>query len=99
MNTDVFRNESNSVFKLYSQVLLAHMTFPDAVCSLHRQEVKLFCQDDGELLCYECLNSEIHKNHNFRPISTQTLALKVSVLPCFDVYLFHVDKVFLLWVS
>ncbi|XP_062391026.1 zinc-binding protein A33-like isoform X1 [Sardina pilchardus] len=48
----------------------------DIFCDLHRREVKLFCQDDGELVCYECINSEIHKSHNFRPISKQVLALK-----------------------
>ncbi|KAM8725857.1 E3 ubiquitin-protein ligase TRIM35-like [Acanthopagrus schlegelii] len=38
-------------------------------CSLHREELKLFCQDDQQLVCLICRDSQKHKKHNFIPVN------------------------------
>ncbi|XP_066564206.1 zinc-binding protein A33 [Amia ocellicauda] len=38
-----------------------------ALCSLHRETLKLFCLEDEELLCVDCVTSRNHENHTFRP--------------------------------
>ncbi|XP_076120234.1 E3 ubiquitin-protein ligase TRIM35-like [Alosa pseudoharengus] len=54
-------------------------------CSLHRSELKLFCEDDKQLLCLVCRDSKLHKKHNFSPIDEAALErkeeLKVKLLP------------------
>ncbi|XP_041657274.1 E3 ubiquitin-protein ligase TRIM39-like [Cheilinus undulatus] len=39
-----------------------------SLCSLHSEELKLFCLDHDELLCVVCRDSEKHRNHRFQPI-------------------------------
>ncbi|XP_057703583.1 tripartite motif-containing protein 12A-like [Corythoichthys intestinalis] len=38
------------------------------MCSLHKEELNLFCLDHQELVCYKCSNAEIHRGHRFRPL-------------------------------
>ncbi|KAL2080934.1 hypothetical protein ACEWY4_022787 [Coilia grayii] len=38
------------------------------LCSLHRSELKLYCEDDKQLVCLVCRDSKLHRNHNFSPI-------------------------------
>ncbi|XP_057705096.1 E3 ubiquitin-protein ligase TRIM35-like [Corythoichthys intestinalis] len=38
------------------------------MCSLHKEELKLFCLDHQELVCHNCTNAEIHLGHTFRPL-------------------------------
>nr|XP_061794068.1 E3 ubiquitin-protein ligase TRIM35-like [Nerophis lumbriciformis] len=38
------------------------------MCSLHQEELKLFCLDHRELVCHICRDSEIHVGHTFRPL-------------------------------
>nr|XP_061794063.1 uncharacterized protein LOC133585795 [Nerophis lumbriciformis] len=38
------------------------------MCSLHQEELKLFCLDHRELVCHICRDSEIHIGHTFRPL-------------------------------
>ncbi|XP_076120199.1 E3 ubiquitin-protein ligase TRIM35-like isoform X4 [Alosa pseudoharengus] len=45
-------------------------------CSLHRSELKLFCEDDKQLVCLVCRDSKLHKNHKFSPISEAALERK-----------------------
>ncbi|XP_063070664.1 E3 ubiquitin-protein ligase TRIM35-like [Engraulis encrasicolus] len=40
----------------------------EPLCSLHHSEIKLFCEDDKQLVCLVCRDSKVHKNHNFSPI-------------------------------
>ncbi|XP_022620451.1 tripartite motif-containing protein 35-like [Seriola dumerili] len=40
-----------------------------SVCSLHSEELRLFCLDHLQLVCVVCLHSETHKNHSFSPIN------------------------------
>ncbi|XP_038552913.1 nuclear factor 7, brain-like [Micropterus salmoides] len=40
----------------------------EALCSLHSEKIKLFCQDHQQPVCVVCRDSEKHSNHRFRPI-------------------------------
>ncbi|KAL2080943.1 hypothetical protein ACEWY4_022796 [Coilia grayii] len=54
-------------------------------CNLHHSELKLFCEDDKELVCLVCRDSKLHKNHNFSPISEAALEcreqLQLTLIP------------------
>ncbi|XP_074845130.1 E3 ubiquitin-protein ligase TRIM35 isoform X2 [Carettochelys insculpta] len=39
------------------------------LCALHRQEAKLFCQEDKELVCAACQASKQHAGHRVRPVA------------------------------
>ncbi|XP_041931730.1 nuclear pore complex protein Nup153-like isoform X3 [Alosa sapidissima] len=66
-------------------------TFPEdrsqtnPFCSLHHSELKLFCEDDKQLVCLVCRESKLHKDHNFSPPSEAALErkeeLKVKLRP------------------
>ncbi|KAL2080933.1 hypothetical protein ACEWY4_022786 [Coilia grayii] len=57
----------------------------EPLCSLHRSELKLFCEDDKQLVCLVCRDSKLHKNHNFSPIDEAALEnreeLKIKLQP------------------
>ncbi|KAI2653551.1 Zinc-binding protein A33 [Labeo rohita] len=38
-------------------------------CSIHNEELKLFCRKDAELICVACTSSRSHKNHEYCPIT------------------------------
>ncbi|XP_026174929.1 zinc-binding protein A33-like [Mastacembelus armatus] len=38
-------------------------------CSLHNEKFKLFCQEDQQLVCVICRDSQKHKKHNCIPIN------------------------------
>ncbi|XP_032425032.1 nuclear factor 7, brain-like [Xiphophorus hellerii] len=38
------------------------------LCSLHSEKLKLFCLDHQQPVCVVCRNSDLHKNHKFKPI-------------------------------
>uniref|UniRef100_A0A8C4NYP2 Tripartite motif-containing protein 35 n=1 Tax=Dicentrarchus labrax TaxID=13489 RepID=A0A8C4NYP2_DICLA len=40
----------------------------EALCSLHSENLRLFCLDHQQLLCVICLHSETHNTHTIRPI-------------------------------
>ncbi|KAM9425764.1 zinc-binding protein A33-like [Pholidichthys leucotaenia] len=40
----------------------------EALCSLHSENLKLFCLDHQQPVCVICQDSETHSNHRFRPI-------------------------------
>ncbi|XP_049914555.1 zinc-binding protein A33-like isoform X3 [Epinephelus moara] len=42
------------------------------MCSLHGERLKLFCQDDQQLICVICRDSQKHKKHN--PVPTNEAA-------------------------
>ncbi|XP_076120237.1 zinc-binding protein A33-like [Alosa pseudoharengus] len=48
----------------------------EPLCSEHRSELKLFCEEDKQLLCLVCRDSKLHKNHNFSPINEAALERK-----------------------
>ncbi|XP_067276630.1 zinc-binding protein A33-like isoform X2 [Pseudorasbora parva] len=43
------------------------------LCSIHNEELKLFCRKDAELICVVCTSSRGHKNHEYCPIAEATL--------------------------
>ncbi|XP_037130407.1 tripartite motif-containing protein 35-like [Syngnathus acus] len=53
-----------NVCKTFSQI----STKSEDICSSHKEKLKLFCLDDQELVCLICRDSEIHTNHQFRPV-------------------------------
>ncbi|XP_024053977.2 tripartite motif-containing protein 35 [Terrapene carolina triunguis] len=40
-----------------------------ALCALHREEAKLFCHDDKELVCALCQSAKQHQGHKVRPVA------------------------------
>ncbi|KAJ8372936.1 hypothetical protein AAFF_G00275860 [Aldrovandia affinis] len=40
----------------------------EELCSLHNQELKLFCLEDQALICVICQTSEKHENHKLQPV-------------------------------
>ncbi|XP_029983755.1 zinc-binding protein A33-like [Sphaeramia orbicularis] len=51
-------------------------------CSVHGEKLKLFCQDDQQLICVICRDAKQHKNHNCVPINeaAEEHRTKVKVL-------------------
>ncbi|XP_016424669.1 uncharacterized protein LOC107753084 [Sinocyclocheilus rhinocerous] len=41
----------------------------EEICSLHSEKLKLFCLEDKQAVCVECVSSQQHDKHTFRPIS------------------------------
>ncbi|KAM9424253.1 zinc-binding protein A33-like [Pholidichthys leucotaenia] len=41
----------------------------EALCSLHSENLKLFCLEHKQPVCVICRDSETHSNHRFRPIN------------------------------
>nr|XP_046229828.1 zinc-binding protein A33-like [Scatophagus argus] len=39
------------------------------ICSLHSEKLKLFCEDDQQLICVICRDSQKHKKHNCVPVN------------------------------
>ncbi|NXK00153.1 TRI35 protein, partial [Corythaixoides concolor] len=39
-----------------------------ALCPSHREEAKLFCLEDKELVCFACQSSKQHQGHKMRPV-------------------------------
>ncbi|KAI4871329.1 hypothetical protein NFI96_023465, partial [Prochilodus magdalenae] len=48
----------------------------EVLCSLHNEELKLFCLDDQQPVCVVCQMSKIHKNHEFCPEDEAVTNLK-----------------------
>ena len=51
---------------------------PEGLCSLHSEKLKLFCQDDQQLICVICRDSQKHKKHNCVPIDEAATEHRVS---------------------
>ncbi|KAK3568332.1 hypothetical protein QTP86_004231 [Hemibagrus guttatus] len=53
---------------------------PDSgpVCSLHSEELKLFCLDDQEPVCVVCQTSRKHTDHKFCPIDEAATDCKIQ---------------------
>uniref|UniRef100_A0A672LNB1 Uncharacterized protein n=1 Tax=Sinocyclocheilus grahami TaxID=75366 RepID=A0A672LNB1_SINGR len=41
----------------------------EEICSLHSEKLKLFCLEDKQPVCVECVTSQKHNKHTFRSIS------------------------------
>nr|XP_033504251.1 zinc-binding protein A33-like [Epinephelus lanceolatus] len=51
----------------------------EEMCSLHGERLKLFCQDDQQLICLICRDSQKHKKHNFDPINEAAEAYRAQL--------------------
>ncbi|KAM6184927.1 E3 ubiquitin-protein ligase TRIM38 [Rhynchocyon petersi] len=36
---------------------------PEMVCGKHEEKLHLFCEDEGQLICWRCERTELHKGH------------------------------------
>ncbi|KAM9805408.1 E3 ubiquitin-protein ligase TRIM35-like [Syngnathus typhle] len=59
---------SNLALRNMCQAFSQISTKSEDICRSHKEKLKLFCLDDQELVCLICRDSEIHTNHQFRPI-------------------------------
>ncbi|XP_056308902.1 E3 ubiquitin-protein ligase TRIM39-like [Danio aesculapii] len=41
----------------------------EKICGLHDEKLQLFCQEDEQQVCVECVYAETHTNHSFKSIS------------------------------
>uniref|UniRef100_A0A4W3HWY7 RING-type E3 ubiquitin transferase n=1 Tax=Callorhinchus milii TaxID=7868 RepID=A0A4W3HWY7_CALMI len=48
------------------------------VCPHHKEKLKLFCEDDQELICLICRDSNKHKNHRVLPVNEAARYYKVT---------------------
>lgn len=57
------------------------------LCSIHNEELKLFCRKDAELICVVCTSSRGHRNHDYCPIAeaTKEIMVRKRMLTCFFV--------------
>lgn len=66
------RNLSESFRKSKSQNDCAEM------CKVHSEKLKLFCEDDQQLICVICRDSKYHKTHNCVPVIEAAETQRVS---------------------
>lgn len=55
------------------------LTGSSPLCSLHKENIKLFCLDHLEPVCVICLHSRTHRNHKFKPINEAAQQYKEEV--------------------
>ncbi|XP_058613465.1 E3 ubiquitin-protein ligase TRIM35-like [Onychostoma macrolepis] len=48
----------------------------EAVCSAHKEKLKLFCLDDQQAVCLVCRDSKLHTDHTFCPIDEAVITNK-----------------------
>ncbi|XP_078029901.1 zinc-binding protein A33-like [Epinephelus lanceolatus] len=51
----------------------------EEMCSLHGERLRLFCQDDQQLICVICRDSQNHKKHNCFPINEAAEAYRAEL--------------------
>uniref|UniRef100_A0A8C1P2X2 Uncharacterized protein n=1 Tax=Cyprinus carpio TaxID=7962 RepID=A0A8C1P2X2_CYPCA len=56
-----------------------HSSGSEEICSLHSEELKLFCLEDKQPVCLVCRDSQKHINHTFRPVSEVISSCKEEV--------------------
>ncbi|XP_037770810.1 E3 ubiquitin-protein ligase TRIM39-like isoform X2 [Chelonia mydas] len=49
------------------------------LCERHKEPLKLFCEDDGETICWVCEKSRDHKSHTVVPIEEAAQEYKVKL--------------------
>lgn len=50
----------------------------EELCSLHGEKLRLFCQNDQQLICVVCRDAKQHKKHNCVPINKAAEEHRVS---------------------
>lgn len=49
------------------------------VCPAHREVLRLFCETDGQLLCWVCKEGRDHRGHTFKPVEEAQKDLREEV--------------------
>ncbi|KAG8011252.1 Tripartite motif-containing protein 35 [Nibea albiflora] len=49
------------------------------MCGVHDEKLKLFCEDDQQLICVICRDSQKHKKHNCVPISEAAASHRAKI--------------------
>ncbi|XP_070705975.1 zinc-binding protein A33-like [Pempheris klunzingeri] len=49
------------------------------ICSLHNERLKLFCQEDQQLVCVICRDAKKHKKHNCVPVNEAADSQRIQV--------------------
>ncbi|NXG80967.1 TRI35 protein, partial [Baryphthengus martii] len=49
------------------------------LCPLHREEAKLFCLEDKELVCFACQSSKQHEGHKLRPVQETAVDFRAKL--------------------
>ncbi|XP_014885895.1 nuclear factor 7, ovary-like [Poecilia latipinna] len=68
----------NLALKNLNESILEHRASED-LCSLHSEKLKLFCRNHQQPVCHTCRDSDLHKNHRFRPINEAAQQHKKSL--------------------
>lgn len=68
------RNLSDNLRRERSQAASASKE----LCSLHKEKLRLFCQNDQQLICVVCRDAKQHKKHNCVPINEAAEEHRVS---------------------
>ncbi|KAM9120056.1 E3 ubiquitin-protein ligase TRIM58-like isoform 3-T3 [Pangshura tecta] len=67
---------SNIVQKLKQLGLKPGKGQKEDLCERHEERLKLFCEDDGEAICWVCEKSREHKSHIIVPVEEATQEYK-----------------------
>ncbi|XP_062391299.1 zinc-binding protein A33-like [Sardina pilchardus] len=59
---------TNLALRNLCEVYLQERSQRGALCSLHGDQLRLFCHDDQQLVCYSCRDSRLHRSHQFSPV-------------------------------
>ncbi|XP_069488429.1 E3 ubiquitin-protein ligase TRIM39-like [Ambystoma mexicanum] len=73
------RQLGNIVEMLKQFHLPAAETPEGALCTKHEEKLKLFCEEDLEMICLVCRESKVHKTHTVSPIEEAAQEYKSQV--------------------
>ncbi|XP_062391302.1 nuclear factor 7, brain-like [Sardina pilchardus] len=59
---------TNLALRNLCEVFLQERSQRGALCGLHGDQLRLFCHDDHQLVCYSCRDSKLHRSHQFSPV-------------------------------
>ncbi|XP_076119162.1 nuclear factor 7, ovary-like [Alosa pseudoharengus] len=59
---------TNLALKNLCEVYLQERGQRGPLCSLHGDQLRLFCHDDQQLVCYSCRDSKLHRSHRCSPV-------------------------------
>ncbi|KAM9787360.1 E3 ubiquitin-protein ligase TRIM35-like [Syngnathus typhle] len=57
----------NLILRNVCDIYTKHLPKPGTICSLHEEELKLFCLDHQECICLICKEAHVHVGHKFCP--------------------------------
>ncbi|XP_062390834.1 E3 ubiquitin-protein ligase TRIM35-like [Sardina pilchardus] len=69
----------NLALKDLCEIFLKRQRGSEVICSLHCEQLKLFCLEDKEPVCMVCQTSKIHQTHNLSPIDEAAQEHKAEI--------------------